>query len=149
PGQSPSPTPPYVADEVERGSRTARIQCSSAYRVRWPHAKGGVGEIFIAEDEKLLRRVALKEIQSVHAQKAASRERFIMEAMITGSLEHPGIIPVYGMGTHEDGRPYYTMRFVGGEDLTTAIRRFHSVAAPDFMGLEFRWLLRRLIEVCN
>ena len=55
-----------------------------------------------------------------------SRERFVIEAEITGNLEHPGIVPVYGMGTYPDGRPFYAMRFVKGEDLGTAIRRFHA-----------------------
>ena len=41
------------------------------------------------------------------------------------------------------------MRFIKGEDLATAIRRFHSAVAPSFTGLEFRWLLRKLIDVCN
>ena len=41
------------------------------------------------------------------------------------------------------------MRFIKGEDLATAIRRFHSRGAPNFTGLEFRWLLRKLIDVCN
>ena len=41
------------------------------------------------------------------------------------------------------------MRFIKGEDLATAIRRFHSGHEPGFAGLEFRWLLRKLVDVCN
>ena len=45
-----------------------------------------------------------------------SRARFVREAEITGGLEHPGIVPVYGLGRYPDGRPYYAMRFIrGGE----------------------------------
>ena len=122
---------------------------ASRYQVLWPHAKGGLGEVYLAEDSELHRRVALKEIQSQHAQNAVSRERFVAEAEITGNLEHPGIVPVYGLGTYHDGRPFYTMRFIKGEDLTTAIRRFHTGIRPSFTGLEFRWLLRKLVDVCN
>ncbi len=122
---------------------------SSRYHVVWAHAKGGLGEIYVAEDTELHRRVALKEIQAKHANNSVSRERFVIEAEITGKLEHPGIVPVYGMGTHPDGRPYYTMRFVRGEDMATAVRRFHAGPNRDLTSLEFRWLLQRFVDVCN
>jgi eukaryotic-like serine/threonine-protein kinase len=125
------------------------VRGASRYQVLWAHAKGGLGEVYLAEDSELHRRVALKEIQPKHAQDQVSRERFIAEAEITGNLEHPGIVPVYGLGTYHDGRPFYTMRFIKGEDLTTAIRRFHAGTLPNFTGLEFRWLLRKLVDVCN
>ena len=51
--------------------------------------------------------------------------RFLLEAEVTGRLEHPGIVPVYGLGTSSDGRPYYAMRFVRGESLKEAISHLH------------------------
>lgn len=63
---------------------------ASRYQVLWAHAKGGLGEIYLAEDTELHRRVALKEIQPRHATNPVSRERFIAEAEITGNLEIPG-----------------------------------------------------------
>jgi serine/threonine protein kinase len=119
------------------------------YRVLWPHAQGGLGEIHVAEDTELHRKVALKEIRPEHSHKVSSRERFLFEAEITANLEHPGIVPVYGRGTHPDGRPFYAMRLIRGEELTTAIRRFHSSDSKDFAGREFRWLLHRFNDVCN
>ena len=74
------------------------------------HAKGGLGEVFLAEDEQLHREVALKEIRASHADDPVSRARFVQEAEITGRLEHPGIVPVYGLGQYADGRPFYAMR---------------------------------------
>ena len=150
---------PDVSDDIRR--RFAKLwpvdprepaketQAARRYRVLWAHARGGLGEVFVAEDAELHRQVALKEIQRRHAKNSVSRARFVTEAEITGNLEHPGVIPVYGMGTHSDGRPFYAMRFINGEDLATAIRKFHSAAALDFSGLEFRWLLRKLIDVCH
>ncbi len=120
----------------------------SRYQILRPHAQGGLGQIYLALDAELGRRVALKEIRPRHAGNATSRQRFLAEARITGRLEHPGIVPVHGMGVHPDGRPYYAMRFINGEDLATAVHRFHS-AIKDFSGLEFRWLLRRFIDVCD
>jgi eukaryotic-like serine/threonine-protein kinase len=119
------------------------------YQLLWPHARGGLGQVFVAQDTQLHRRVALKEIQPEHAEDPASRERFVVEAEITGNLEHPGIVPVYGLEWRPDGRPFYVMRFIKGEDLSAAARRFHVDASPEFSGLEFRWLLRRFVDVCN
>ena len=93
--------------------------------------------------------VALKVIQTHHARNPVSCERFISEAEITGNLEHPGIVPVYGLGSYTDGRPCYAMRFIKGENLATAARRFHTGTSPDFQGREFRWLLQRFIDICN
>jgi hypothetical protein len=100
------------------------------YRILRPHAKGGLGEVFVAEDVELHREVALKEIQPVHAQDAVSRGRFLLEAEVTGRLEHPGIVPVYGLGQYADGRPFYAMRFIHGDNLKEAIRRFHEAESP-------------------
>jgi serine/threonine-protein kinase len=97
--------------------------------------------------------VALKEIQLHHAHDPESRARFLLEAEVTGGLEHPGVVPVYGLGTHGDGRPYYAMRFVKGDSLKEAVARFHrgdSVGqVPVGRALEFRQLLRRFVDVCN
>ena len=85
------------------------------FRVLRPHAKGGLGAVFVALDAELHREVALKQILDSHADDAISRQRFLLEAEITGGLEHPGIVPVYGLGTYADGRPYYAMRFIRGD----------------------------------
>jgi serine/threonine-protein kinase len=121
------------------------------YRVLRPHAKGGLGEVFVAEDAELGRRVALKEIRAERAGEPASRQRFLLEAEITGGLEHPGVVPVYGLGAHADGRPFYAMRLIHGETLQEAIRRFHTgeAAAPGERGLALRELLGRFVGVCN
>jgi serine/threonine-protein kinase len=78
----------------------------------------------------------------------------LIEAQITGGLEHPGIVPVYGLGAYGDGRPYYAMRFVRGDSLKEAIDHFHvaSKAGPGPAGsrdLALRKLLRRFLDVCN
>lgn len=122
------------------------------YHILRPHAKGGLGEVLVAEDQELHREVALKRIQDQHADRADSRSRFVLEAEITGRLEHPGIVPVYGLGAYPDGRPYYAMRFIKGQSLKEAVDQFHrSDAAKD--PREFRWqvhqFVRRLIDVCD
>ena len=75
------------------------------FRVLRPHARGGLGAVFVALDSELHREVALKQILDSHADDPVSRQRFLLEAEVTGGLEHPGIVPVYGLGTYGDGRP--------------------------------------------
>src|SRR5262249_61027054 len=85
------------------------------FRILRPHARGGLGEVFVAHDGELNRQVALKEIHGRFADDPEKRERFLQEAELTGRLEHPGIVPVYGLGRYADGRPYYAMRLIPGE----------------------------------
>src|SRR5262249_12025811 len=61
------------------------------YRILRPHAKGGLGQVFVAEDQVLQREVAIKEIRAHHAHDPVSQARFVLEAKITAGLEHPGI----------------------------------------------------------
>jgi serine/threonine protein kinase/tetratricopeptide (TPR) repeat protein len=122
------------------------------FRIVRPHAKGGLGEVFVAQDEELHREVALKQIQDRHADNPHSRSRFLLEAEITGGLEHPSIVPVYGLGQYADGRPFYAMRFIRGDSLKEAIQRFHQPDGKAPEGertLEFRKLLGRFVDVCN
>lgn len=126
------------------------------FRVIRPHAKGGLGQVSLAMDEELRREVALKEIQSHHADNSDNRFRFVQEAEITGRLEHPGIVPVYGMGEYSNGRPYYAMQFVRGESFKDAIERFHEQDPSKQArfdqgerGVEFRQLLAHFVAVCN
>jgi tetratricopeptide (TPR) repeat protein/tRNA A-37 threonylcarbamoyl transferase component Bud32 len=123
------------------------------FRVLRPHAKGGLGAVFVALDGELNREVALKQILDHHADDPLSRTRFLIEAEITGGLEHPGIVPVYGLGHYGDGRPYYAMRFIRGDSLKDAIATFHADESlkrdPGQKSLALRKLLRRFVDVCN
>jgi serine/threonine protein kinase len=65
-----------------------------------PHARSELGDVFVALDAELHREVALKQILERHADDPVSRQRFVAEAEITGGLEHPGVLPVYGLGTY-------------------------------------------------
>jgi serine/threonine protein kinase/tetratricopeptide (TPR) repeat protein len=123
------------------------------FRILRPHAQGGLGAVFVALDTELHREVALKQILDRHADDPSSRARFLLEAEVTGGLEHPGIVPVYSLGAYGDGRPYYAMRLVRGDSLKEAIDQFHKDDAlqqePGRRSLELRNLLRRFTDVCN
>ncbi len=123
------------------------------FRILRSLARGGLGEVFLAVEPELKRRVALKVLQSYHAHDPVSQARFVLEAEVTGRLEHPGIVPVYGLGRDSAGRPYYVMRFIEGETLKAAIARFHGPDGrrqePRHRELSFRRLLQSLVAACN
>lgn len=106
---------PPIGIGAELGSRLSEF--------KWL-AKGGMGEVWIAQDQTLKRQVAIKVIQQKYERNAEALRRFVAEAEITSRLENPGIAPVYGLGEHADGRPCYAMRFVRGESMGDAVRRF-------------------------
>src|SRR5262245_48695122 len=150
------PASTQAGDEADR---TASYSVGAAtsdglrFRILRPHAQGGLGAVFVALDTELHREVALKQILDRHADDPASRARFLLEAEVTGGLEHPGIVPVYGLGVYGGGRPYYAMRFVRGDSLKEAIAQFHADEAlkrdPGRRTLELRKLLRRFLDVCK
>ena len=78
------------------------------YRLLERIARGGMGVVYSAEDEKLQRRVALK-VLDLPDKSGDLATRLIREARVLASLEHPGIVPVHDVGTLADGRVFYTM----------------------------------------
>ena len=124
----------------------------SRYRVIRPHAEGGLGKVSVAEDLELGREIIFKEIKDRFADDPEARGRFLLEAEVTGGLEHPGVVPVYGLGAGGDGRPYYAMRFIRGDSLKDAADKLHrraGRAGPDFASVDFRKLVGRLVDVCQ
>ncbi len=127
-------------------------QIPNRFQVVRLHARGGLGEVFMASDRELDRTVALKEIQRQYADHPDSRARFVREAKLTGKLKHPGIVPVYSLGRFDDGRLYYAMRLIEGHTFKEAIAEFHARADPRryrYESLEFRRLLGKFVEVCT
>ena len=119
------------------------------FEVLRPLARGGLGEVFVAKDGRLNREVALKLIEESQAADPQSRARFLLEAEITGGLEHPGIVPVYALGENSDGRLFYAMRLVQGETLKERIRRFHNAGLIGRQPVAFRQLLNHFVRICD
>ena len=142
------------AQASQRATSDHATGLSGRFRILRPHAKGGLGQVSVALDQELHREVALKEILVHLSDDTNARERFVLEAEITGGLEHPGIVPVYALGQYEDGRPYYAMRFIKGDSLKQSIEAFHKADNPNLKDdgarqLALRQLLGRFIVVCN
>jgi tetratricopeptide (TPR) repeat protein/tRNA A-37 threonylcarbamoyl transferase component Bud32 len=87
------------------------------YQILGEIARGGVGVVFQSRDRDLGRDVALKVLRPELAGHDDVIDRFIEEAQIGGQLQHPGVVPVYGLGLQADGRPYFTMKLVKGRTL--------------------------------
>ena len=120
-------------------------------------SKGGLGEVFVGEDLELHRCVAIKFMHSRLSSDQDRRDRFALEAEVTGRLEHPGVVPLYGFGCTEDDRLFYAMRYIDGQTLDDAIDRyFAKVDHPDRnsddeseLGVEFPRLLANFVSVCK
>ncbi len=149
----PEPGPEPDPDRTASVSLGAATSDGQRFRILRPHARGGLGEVLVALDTELQREVALKQILENQADDPDSRSRFLLEAEITGRLEHPGIVPVYGLGAYPDGRPYYAMRFIRGESFKEAIVAHHAADAlranPGQRALSLLKLLRRFLAVCD
>ena len=92
----------------------------------WELGRGGMGVTYLAADNVLRRRVALKVIQVPAAVRTSQtvRERFLREARAAAALRHPNVAAVFQFGTSPDGsRCHYAMELIEGETLETRVRR--------------------------
>ena len=132
----------------------ARWALSTPQRFQIGHffKSGGLGDLFHATDRKLDRPVVAKFIKPSKAIPKACRE-FIREAKITGSLEHPGVVPVYDLDNTESGLPFYTMRLIDGESLEDHLKPFHQLLnhclGERERRVRYSELLIRFMDVCD
>src|SRR5262245_27658153 len=92
------------------------------YRVIDKLGAGGMGEVYLAEDTRLDRKVALKLLPVQFTQDADRVRRFIQEAKAASALNHPNIITIFEIG-QTDGRHYITTEFIEGETLRQKLSR--------------------------
>jgi len=92
-----------------------------------PIGRGGMGLVFLAEDQTLGRRVALK-VLDLPDDAGDLAARLLREARVLAQLEHPGIVPVHDAGTLPDGRVFYAMKYVEGSRLDEYARKLESPA---------------------
>lgn len=120
------------------------------------HDRGGLGWVYVARDNELDRTVALKCLQPNPAMDPVARKRFIREAEITARLEHPGVVPIYGLGNSDPAGtgvqqfPSYAMRFIQGETLRDVIRQLHERSSKvDWRTVDGVRILRSFVTVCD
>src|SRR5215472_19018997 len=131
----------FLSDRaVERLREGAEIPnlTGTRYRLLERVARGGMGVVYAAEDETLRRRVALKVLDAPSADGDLAN-RLTREALVLARLEHPVVVPVHDVGTLNDGRVFYTMKFVQGHRLDQYVETLPSVTER----------LRLFLRICD
>ncbi len=128
-----------------------RTESRDRYTLTRLHAKGGIGQVWLARDNDLGRDVALKELQPQGAQYPEIWANLLEEARLTSQMQHPGIVPIYELSRRNEKQPpFYTMRFVKGRTLREAIKAYHERRSSGKAEvLDLRALLDAFVGVCN
>ena len=96
------------------------LEHDDRYDLQGELGRGGMGRVYLAKDRILQRSVAFKTLVE-EARSDKGRERLLIEARVTGLLEHPSIVPVYDLRATTAGEPFYTMRVVQEKSLNELI----------------------------
>src|SRR5271168_3089439 len=92
------------------------------YRIGKILGEGGFGRVYLAHDDQLNRSVAIKVPRRQRISRPEEAQAYLAEAQVVASLDHPNIVPVYDVGTTEDGMCYVVSKLVEGTDLAGKLR---------------------------
>lgn len=111
--------------EVSRSGNQVTLTSRNEVRYRNESVlgRGGMGEVQLASDQDIGRRVAVKRL--LDKKNPQSVARFIDEVRTVGKLEHPNIVPIHDVGVDADGSLFFVMKYVDGETLASIISRLH------------------------
>ncbi|HEX6960960.1 MAG TPA: protein kinase [Lacipirellula sp.] len=84
--------------------------------------EGGMGVVYAARQSSIARTVALKMLKGDDTSNHHQRDKFISEAVVTGELDHPNIVPIYDLGANNDGALFYSMKRVKGTPWNKVIK---------------------------
>jgi serine/threonine-protein kinase len=109
-----------TGSELEPAGATV-IERLSGHRILSEIGSGGMGRVFLAADERLARRVAIKTLKAQYSDNPTLRARFMHEARAMAKLSHPNIVHIYNLG--EPGEtPHFVMEYLEGSSLTEVAR---------------------------
>jgi eukaryotic-like serine/threonine-protein kinase len=132
----------WLSDDAVARLRDAASEpdlSGTPYRFAGALGRGGMGAVFLVEDSRLGRRVAMK-VLDLPDRSGELEARLLREARVLAQIEHPGIVPVHDVGSLADGRVFYTMKYVEGQrldewagsaaSLTERLRLFEKICEP-------------------
>ncbi|MCC7425230.1 MAG: protein kinase [Planctomycetaceae bacterium] len=144
--------PLNLSTVVPAGSpvRTQVLRVDSCYESLQYLDEGGLGIVYVAQDSLLHRDVVIKFIQSSRARDEETRLQFRIEREVTGRLDHPGVVPVHGIGEDANGCLFYVMRRIQGQDFSEAIAHHHDRTRPDRRkDFELHRLITHVVATCK
>jgi tRNA A-37 threonylcarbamoyl transferase component Bud32 len=143
-----------VLDEASDASSAPGVDSTHSLRYEplGTVGKGGMGLVYVARDVDLRRKVALKRLTPEFVTKKAAVGRFVREVQITAQLDHPHIVPVYGLEVSAPGTIGYAMKLVQGMtfgDLIEETRELVKNGAPFDDGHTLATRLDHFLKVCD
>lgn len=138
----------WMSPNNDQGSDETTVDMGR-YVLRRVLATGGLGKVWLAHDRELRRDIALKEIQRPLVGRTGIEEQFQIEALVTGQLEHPGIVTVHDIGRFPDGRLYYCMKLVQGPTLRAGLREMRGLETNSARCGRRRELIDAFLDVCQ
>ncbi|MGB0133382.1 serine/threonine protein kinase [Dokdonella sp.] len=135
-----------------KASKASPRAAQPRYVIVGEAGRGGMATVHVARDVELLRNVALKQLSGKMNEAAAARIRFLREVQVTAQLDHPYIVPIYGLEVAHGGAPAYAMKLVDGRTLFDYLQETFNAYASGGQPDEAHSLAARiehLIKVCE
>jgi hypothetical protein len=117
PGEAPAA--PAMAPEVLEEKLRAAL--APGFLLVRRLGAGGMGSVYLAREPALKRLVAVKVLAPELTSDAGSRARFEREAQAVAAFSHPNVVGIFGVGTLDDGTPYFVMQYVGGRSMSARV----------------------------
>ena len=141
---------PYISQDLDDSSRlySDLDAVGTKYAVLTEFAEGGTAKVSIARDKNLRRLVAIKSLKKDVENLQEQLDAFVTEAKVTAQLDHPGIIPIYGLFRDDEGGTHLVMKLVDGKTLREYLRNLTMNFRVRGINAFDEWiLLRKRLEI--
>src|SRR6201996_8129374 len=114
---------PQVQNLRARPTKETGVVLEGRYEVRGLIGQGGMARVYLADDIRTRRAVAVKILSRDFARDPVARERFLREIEVSAQIGHPNVVQVLDAGERQDGSPFIVLEFLHGESLGDLLRR--------------------------